>query len=283
MELNKKIKLLAFDLDGTVLHNDKTLSPRFKTVIAKLIEKKIILVPITGRPFYLLPEEITAYKEYIEIAALANGADIRNLKTGKILHSNYIHKSNALEIEEYIEAQNIPIMFHTTHGMFLTEKTVKNGIKLTESDAVFSYMFNNFTLKRGQQIKNLSVMYDTPDFEVVKIDLPKLLPNQIKLIEEIFSEKEYTYVWASDHSIEITMKGASKGNGLKFACEHYGISLENAMAMGDTGNDVPMLEAAGFSVAMGNALDFVKEAADVVTDTNENDGAAIAIEKYVLA
>ena len=89
-------------------------------------------------------------------------------------------------------------------------------------------------------------------------------------------------VWASSRSMEITHAEASKGNGAAQLCRLLGIPMANVLALGDSGNDITMLKQAGLGVAMGNAPDFVKAAADAVTETNEHDGAAIAIERYAL-
>ena len=82
--------------------------------------------------------------------------------------------------------------------------------------------------------------------------------------------------------MEITHPEARKGTALKALCELLGIPLENTMALGDSGNDESMLKAAGLCIAMGNAPDFIKAVADAVTERTENDGAAIAIERYAL-
>ena len=82
---------------------------------------------------------------------------------------------------------------------------------------------------------------------------------------------------------EVNAKGVDKGVGLLALAKHLGIAQESVMACGDSSNDAAMLRAAGFAVAMGNATPDIRALADVITDTNDEDGVAKAIEKYVLA
>ena len=89
-------------------------------------------------------------------------------------------------------------------------------------------------------------------------------------------------VWSSSTSMELTHPEASKGAGLAALCRLLEIPIGSTMALGDSGNDEAMLRTAGLGVAMGNAPDFIKAIADAVTESNENDGAAVAIEKYCL-
>ena len=82
--------------------------------------------------------------------------------------------------------------------------------------------------------------------------------------------------------MELNAPGISKGRGLMALAERLGLALDEVMAVGDSGNDLTMLEAAGLGVAMGNATEEIKQAADVITADNNHDGVAEAIEKYVL-
>ena len=93
---------------------------------------------------------------------------------------------------------------------------------------------------------------------------------------------EVSAVWSSRTCMEVTHPDADKGRGLEAVCRLLNIPVECTMALGDSGNDIAMLRRAGLGVAMGNAPDFVKEAADWVTDRFDADGAAKAIERYAL-
>ena len=85
----------------------------------------------------------------------------------------------------------------------------------------------------------------------------------------------------SEH-IDINLKGVSKGNAIKMIADYYGVTTEDIIAVGDAGNDIPMLKTAGFPIAMGNALPFVKDACKEVCPDNNSDGIAHIIEKYCI-
>ena len=101
-------------------------------------------------------------------------------------------------------------------------------------------------------------------------------------LEYLKAFPELHAVTGGGHNLEISQKTASKGNALRMFAERMGVDVAQTMAFGDTQNDISMIRAAGFGVAMGNATEDVKEAADYVTRTNEEDGVAYALEKLVL-
>ena len=115
-----------------------------------------------------------------------------------------------------------------------------------------------------------------------KAQFPWIPPEIGAEVETALQGVAVSAVWSSKTSMEITHPDANKGNGLAALCRLLDIPAENAMALGDSGNDESILRAAGLGVAMGNAPDFIQAIADVVTEPHDRDGAAIAIEKYCL-
>ena len=113
------------------------------------------------------------------------------------------------------------------------------------------------------------------------IDEPEILgPAMEKLPKEVY--EKYTVVRSTPFFLEFLNKEVNKGVGVELLAKHLGIKREEVMTFGDAGNDLHMIEYAGLGVAMANAFDEVKEAANYITDTNENDGVAKAIEKFIL-
>lgn len=101
-------------------------------------------------------------------------------------------------------------------------------------------------------------------------------------VEALLKNAPVSFAWSSPHSVEITHSQATKANGMLAACRILGVDPARTMAIGDSGNDLPMLRAAALGVAMGSAPQEVKDAADAVTASNMEDGAAMAIERYIL-
>jgi hydroxymethylpyrimidine pyrophosphatase-like HAD family hydrolase len=117
---------------------------------------------------------------------------------------------------------------------------------------------------------------------VEKVNLPNIPAHLRQQTEQRLRDIDVSAVWSSASSMEITHPHARKGVALEALCKLLQIPLENTMALGDSGNDESMLKMAGLGIAMGNAPDFIKAVADAVTERTENDGAAMAIERYAL-
>lgn len=265
-------KLVAIDMDGTLLKEDKTISERTKKAIQSAREKGVTVVLATGRPIegvsrYL--EELDMYSEKDYVLSY-NGALIQKTKSkeavakialkGEDLH--YLRKlSNELGVNIHA--------FSEEKGLI----TPKNS-KYTEVEAEI----NNIEIHE-MNIDNISD--DEVIIKIMMIDEPEILgPAMEKLPKEVY--EKYTVVRSTPFFLEFLNKEVNKGVGVEMLAKHLGIKREEVMTFGDAGNDLHMIEYAGLGVAMANAFDEVKEAADYITDSNDNDGVAKAIEKFIL-
>ena len=131
----------------------------------------------------------------------------------------------------------------------------------------------------GKVVPSLEPLFE---LAVEKVNLPHIPPHLHDQAEELLQNISVSAVWSSPNSIEITHPDAQKGIALDALCQLLDIPVENTLALGDSGNDESMLKKAGIGIAMGNAPDFIKTIADAVSQTNDRDGAAIAIERYAL-
>ncbi|MBD7913576.1 sugar-phosphatase [Clostridium sp. Sa3CUN1] len=265
-------KLVAIDMDGTLLREDKTISERTKKAIQSAREKDVTVVLATGRPIegvsrYL--EELNMYtdKDYV---LSYNGALVQKTLnkdvigkialTGEDLH--YLKKLSD-ELKVNIHA------FSETKGLI----TPKNS-KYTEVEA----SINNIDI---HEINFDTISKDEVIVKIMMIDEPEILGPAIeKLPKEVF--EKYTVVRSTPYFLEFLNKEVNKGVGVEMLAKHLGIKQEEVITFGDAGNDLHMIEYAGLGVAMANAFDEVKEAANYITDSNENDGVAKAIEKFIL-
>ena len=135
---------------------------------------------------------------------------------------------------------------------------------------------------RGRTVSALEEVLNQPELALDKVNLP-YIPEALRAeVEALLKNAPVSFAWSSPHSVEITHSQATKANGMLTACRILGVDPACTMAIGDSGNDIPMLRAAALGVAMGNATREVKDAADAVTASNMEDGAAIAIERYIL-
>ncbi len=265
-------KLIALDMDGTLLRGDGTISQRTKSAIQQARQKGVKVVLASGRPIeglerYLTELELTSNDDY---ALSYNGALIKNVGTRETICSQLISGKDVHDV--YSISQKIGVNTHafsTELGLispklshYTAHERDMNGIALTLID------FNELS-------------EDHPIIKVMLVDEPEILSPGVEQIPADYYER-FTVVRSAPFFLEILNKNSNKGNGVAMLADYLGIKPEEVICVGDAGNDVHMLEYAGLSVAMGNAFDDIKAIADYVTHSNEEDGVAHVIEKFIL-
>lgn len=270
------IRLICLDLDGTALLSDhSTVSPRLLAALEAAHGRGIAIAPVTGRQFGLLPPFLREHPLWEGLVVLCNGAQIRTLGTGELLHSLHI-PSLALELLlELAERYDLPIEFSVDSTLHLTG----HSLVLQRDDPGLKFHRDTILTRHGRVVDSLEPMCGGLVEKVNLLCIPEeLRETVVRDLEEI----EVSAVWASGSSMEITHALADKGSGVRELCRLLEVPMEGVLALGDSGNDVTMLREAGWGVAMGNAPEPVKAAANAVTESNIDDGAAIAIERYAL-
>lgn len=271
------IKLIAMDLDGTALQNDhETFSPRLLAALEAAHRRGVIIAPVTGRQYGLLPKLLKEHPAWENLAVLCNGAQVRKLGTGEVLHRLDLAPDALKALLTLAEKYDLPIEFSVESRLFLTTASF-------EAQKPFKHLaFHRDTIldAHGVIVDSLEPFCER---RVEKVNL-LCIPAEIgETVAAELRDMDLSAVWASSSGMEITHSDATKGQGVQALCRILNISMDCVMAIGDSGNDETMLRQAGLGVAMGNAPEFVKNCADAVTGSNVNDGAAIAIERYVLS
>ena len=272
---NKKptIYLVAVDMDGTLLHNDKSISDYTINVLRKIVEKGILLVPASGRPLNGMKAAVLNNVKGIKYAICSNGAMLMDVQKEKSISETGIPIEKALEALTYLEQFPVAVYVHTDRGTFRAEGWEKTG--LSEKYPYIRFSEGN--------VKNLGEFLKTSGVNVMKMGAFVLTDELAqKLLEKGSPIPGIAFLRTGDGIIELNSTNASKGNSLYILCEKLGIQLENVLAIGDNENDISMLQAAGISAAMENAEDDVKQAAKFVAGNNEEDGAAHFLEEWVL-
>lgn len=245
---NSNIKLIALDVDGTLIKNDHTISERTKEAIAQATEQGVHVMLSTGRP----PEMCHDIIEQLELNSYlitASGGEIWS--ADRTILERHIHDSELVESLWKIGMEKDLNMW-----IISTEEVFENGIYPEDFHA-------HEWLKIG----------------FFSDDAEKL--SEMKNILEAYDMIEITNSHPSN--IEVNPQGVSKAHALIKVCNKLDITMDEVMAMGDSLNDFTMIDQAGVGVAMGNAQPEIKEIADFTTDSNNNDGVAKAIEKVVLS
>ena len=270
------IKLIAIDMDGTLLNEKKHIDKAEKEAIHEAIEAGIKIVLCTGRPLYgILPfyEELGLLELDSEgYVILNNGCSIHKTKDWKLIDQVNFTSDDIEYLYKFSESYDINFtLVNDTYYFNIGRKPTDELIK----DAGF--VFSNITdisleeAKSGKH-KIMKIMF---------LGDPEIMANFQEKNEDIIKSK-YSGVLSQSYVYEVFPKDNNKGTGLKKLAEKLGIKQEEVMAIGDGNNDIEMFEYANYSVAMKNATELAKKAAKYETDSNENDGVAKAIRKYAL-
>jgi Cof subfamily protein (haloacid dehalogenase superfamily) len=266
----KMIKLFVSDIDGTLFDSTKSkkISERNISAVQKMVAAGITVTIATGRMYRAaLP---IAKELGVNVPIITyNGALIKSVE-GEILHSEYLPTDLITEIVNFFEK--------------------KNWYLQSYSNDELAYAFrNNFTelYETTQKVQGKEVGWQglrERTNSVCKLlginaNLAETL-ERVKLVKEEFGEK-IAVTKSHPQFIEMMMPGVSKAAAIKILAEKLGVDKSEVMAIGDSDNDLPMLQAAGQSVAMGNATDEIKSACTFVTSNCEDDGFADAVEKFV--
>lgn len=264
-------KLIALDLDGTLLNDKKEISNRCKEDIRKLKENGVSVVLATGRPYHgVMPyiKELNLLDDN-DFVVTYNGALVKNAKGDKVL------KQSPLSLDAYKElytvSRELGVNIHA-----LTESSV-----LTPRNNPYTHIESTINQIPVIEGPIEDVNSSTNIIKVMFIDDPKRLDAIIPHIPEWVKVK-YSIQRSASIFLEFLDKGVDKGVGVSLIAKKLGIESKEVIAIGDAGNDIAMIQYAGLGVAMGNATDDVKSVADYITLTNEENGVAHVIEKFVL-
>ena len=270
------IKLIAIDMDGTLLNEKKHIDKAQKEAIHEAIEAGIKIVLCTGRPLYgILPfyEELGLSELDSEgYVILNNGCSIHKTKDWKLIDQVNFTSDDIEYLYKLSESYNINFtLVNDTYYFNIGRKPTDELIK--DAGFVFSDI-TNISLKEAKNGKHKII-------KIMFLGNPNIMADFQKENENILKDK-YSSVLSQPYVYEILPKGNNKGTGLKKLAKKLGINQEEIMAIGDGNNDIEMFEYANYSVAMKNATELAKKAAKYETDSNENDGVAKAIRKYAL-
>ena len=274
----KKIKLVAIDLDGTLLTSDKQVTLGTIETLKKVVEQGVIVVIATGRPLLGLDSVIKDVPKSPYILT-TNGARVVNVDTGEVILERLISHDVVLKIFDILGRYDcVKEIFYDGQGYVAAD----------ELDKIHLYhkkpQMCDYVRKTRKPIPDILRFIKE---NKKSADKAQGIFNDMEIRQQVWQELnhlgELTLVDSYYYNIEINAKGVEKGSSLKFLAERLGIKQEEVMAIGDGANDFWMIEYAGVGVAMGNSKDRIKEIADVVTISNDEDGVAQVLEEYILS
>ena len=262
-----KYKLIAFDLDDTLLNRKKEISPANRAALMKAQENGVWLAVASGR----LPYGVRPYAEALDVFSYNgyymgfNGGAVMNSRD-ELIGRTYLDSKYIEPVYNILRPTNVTTMVHKGAKIFADNKV------------------NDYTHIESEVIGlPLNVVDDLPAF--IDWDIHKFLiagdPDELKALEQRLIAAlggEVDIYLSAPWFLEVMPKGTDKGTGLQMICDDAGIDIGEAIAFGDSYNDISMLKAAGLGIAMGNAEEAVKEAADTVTADCDEDGIAVALK-----
>ncbi|MDW8681386.1 Cof-type HAD-IIB family hydrolase [Streptococcus suis] len=268
------IKLIALDMDGTLLNENKELMQPQIDAIHQAVKAGVIVVLCTGRPLVGVKPFVQqlGFDKEDEYIIVNNGCSTHSTKDWSLIDWEELSAEDVRYLAGFTENDDVQISLFDEEDYFVLAEKANDRVNL-----------------------DASLVGMTPQ----PIDLDEATSGKHRFFEAMFvGEKEhidafenqhnpvlsqgYSTVRSQDYLLEILPNGASKATGLKKLADRLGILPEEIMAMGDANNDLEMIEFAGLGIAMGNANEQVKAIAQDITDTNENNGVAKAIEKHIL-
>lgn len=270
------IRLIAVDMDGTLLNSKKELTERSLNTLREAHNHGILVVPSTGRMAQGLPEYIKQLS-FVRYIITINGGVVWDLQENVSLHEANIPYERAIEVMEFVQKYDA-INDCYCNGEAIMDRRFMDLIDYHIPDALAAVIRRSRKLVDGYIDFMRNKHADIQKIQMFFHDNEKRLAA-IQELTEAFPE--LTLACSQTFNIELNAASANKGNALTILCRQLGIDIEKTMAFGDGGNDKAMLLAAGYAVAMENGTDDIKAVADYVTQSNDEDGVACAIEKLI--
>lgn len=266
------IKLVAIDLDGTLLNEQKQISAANRQALLKAKALGVKIVITTGRPLaaiqpYLAELQLLEAGDY---SITFNGGLVQKNDTGEILSRKALSTPELLELAQLAESLDLPLDILSNQLVY--------QLATSKRESLYPSMHKTLSF----EAKALNALADDEVYNkaVIAYDGP-VLDQQIKQIPEVLKGK-YEIAKSRENLLEFLPKGVDKAAGLDFLGSYLKIDAKEMMAIGDEANDLPMIAYAKYGVAMANAVPAVKQAAAIITDSNEADGVCAVIENYIL-
>jgi len=270
------IKLIALDLDGTLLNSKKQLSKENRKALTECIQNGILVVPCTGRTADGIPSEIKDI-DGIRYAIATNGAVIHDLKENTVLDTRMLTWEKAMELLKFVD--NYPVMYDPyIEGRGITEpKFFENLSDYCLTDALQDLVKKTRDLHPSiiDYVRNIR-----KPVEKINLFFPDM-EGRARLRAELNKQADILVTSSIPNNLEINALGASKGEAIHRLADLLGIDRAQTMAIGDGENDFTMIRMAGVGVAMKNASEELQAEANYVTETNDDDGVAAAIYRLV--
>ncbi len=271
----KNYKLIALDMDGTLLNSQKKISPPTLAALKELLARGIYVVISTGRGLVELTDYRQEFKS-MHFGVLISGGLVYDFFKEMPLKIHAVDEKTILQLIDFGLEERAMVHLHAVRKSLAREEDIQNMAAFDME--IYRDMFSR-VCTRCNDFK--AYVRENPG-EVIKVNLYHR--NKESRDRNLARMKKFdlTISFAEANNLEASPKNISKGSGLRELCEFLNIDLAETIAIGDAYNDLENLQTAGLPIAMGNAIDEVKKICRAVVADNDHDGVLEAIEKYLL-
>ncbi|MBP2000538.1 Cof subfamily protein (haloacid dehalogenase superfamily) [Paenibacillus shirakamiensis] len=261
-------KLIAIDIDDTLINDHKEVTPATQQALEDAVKAGVVVTLATGRA-YASANKIARQTGLNVPIITYQGALVKNLLDEKVLYERYMPIDAARKLFQYCIEHDLHLQTYIDDKLYARE----------ENQKLKDYAGLNNTQYHIEPDFEKLIAQPTP--KMLIIDEPAYLDELIPVFKELLGDGVHI-TKSKPNFLEFMHKEGTKGAALTFLADHFGCDLSETIAIGDSWNDHEMLEVAGLGVAMGNAIQPLKELADYITASNNEDGVKQVIEEFVL-
>ncbi|XEC93799.1 Cof-type HAD-IIB family hydrolase [Paenibacillus tarimensis] len=263
-----KYKLIAIDVDDTLLNDDIQVTEGTKAALAEAIAQGVTITLATGRMFPSAKKIATQIELNVPIITY-QGALVKTLFDEEVLYERSVPARAARKLLTFCEEHELHLQLYVNDVLYAQEdnRKVKDYSKLSNIPYVVDPDYDRLI---EQPLTKMLIIDDPQKLDEMALMLKPLIGDQVHITK------------SKPHYLEFMHKEGTKGHAVQFLAAHIGCSMDEVIAIGDSWNDREMLEVAGLGVAMENAVPPLKDIADYVTRSNNDEGVRYVIDKFVL-
>jgi Cof subfamily protein (haloacid dehalogenase superfamily) len=263
-------KLVAFDLDGTLLGEELLLRPRVLTAIREMHSRGVQGCIVTGR-MYRAALPFVRQLEFTAPVVCYQGAAVVDPQTDDVLQDVPLPNEQALKLEAYARENGLHVQLYANDRYYCEQRNQ------------YAALYAKISGVEPIVVPSLRGQFEEWDAtKAVIIAEPEIILEHLPRVQSLCGDAAYV-TRSIAYFLEVMNSKVNKGRSLEIVARYLGIPLTEVMAIGDSWNDAPLLQTAGFGVAMGSAPPELREVADAVVADVANDGVAEALERFVLS
>lgn len=271
-----RVDIIATDLDGTLLTDDKRISDINKKAMFDAAQRGIYIVPATGRALHTMPQNVLEL-DCIKYAVTSNGAAIVDVKSGETLYKNQMSTNTALHVINQSLELGIMVEIFTDGRAYTLKKYI---------DDLVGFGVNSRFVKWYLDTRNVvddfcDVLINDASVENINLIFNDL-DKRVEMRKHLAAYPEVELTNSLGNNIEVGVKNCGKGAALTVLAGMLGSDMSRVMCLGDNENDIDMLKRAGISIGMSSGQDSVKKNVTYVAKGNNDDGFAEAVYKFAI-